>query len=130
AAWPYADKISSIDALKGRRISIDLRLKAFLIQLPYDLLNASSSVPARARSLSQGERGRRKDQDGYDNCSSHGEFTSVNYSLACRSPAHYVQVEAAVRFHSSIAGPERSMQRANPEDVRVRPPESLSFGVP
>jgi hypothetical protein len=51
AAWSYADKISSIDALKGRRISIDLRLNAFLIELPYDLLNASSSIRARARSL-------------------------------------------------------------------------------
>jgi hypothetical protein len=52
AAWSYTDKISSVDALKGRRISIDLRLNAFMIQLPYDLLNASSSIPARARSLS------------------------------------------------------------------------------
>jgi len=51
-AWPYADKISSINPLKGHRISIDLRLNAFMIQLPYDLLNASSSIPARARSLS------------------------------------------------------------------------------
>ena len=81
AAWAYADKISSIDALKGRRISIDLRLDAFLIQLPYDPLDACSSIPARARSLSQGDRGRRKDEDGYDNCSSHGEFTFADYSL-------------------------------------------------
>jgi len=52
AAWPYADKISSIDALKGCRIRLDLRLNAFMIQLPYDLLNAFSSIPPRARPLS------------------------------------------------------------------------------
>ena len=40
--------------LKGRRISIDLRLNAFMIQLPNDLLNASSSIRARARSLHPG----------------------------------------------------------------------------
>jgi hypothetical protein len=51
AAWPYADKISSIDALKGRRIRRDLRLNAFMIQLPYELLNAFSSILLRARPL-------------------------------------------------------------------------------
>src|SRR5690242_11541608 len=30
-----------------------------------------------------------------------------------------------MRFHSSIAGPQRSMQWTNSEGVRVRPPESL-----
>jgi hypothetical protein len=39
AAWSYTDKIISIDAVKNERISIDLRLNAFIIQLPYGLLN-------------------------------------------------------------------------------------------
>src|SRR5262249_51556587 len=60
AAWPYADKISSVDALKGRRISTDLRLNAFLIQVPDDLLNVFASILARTGFLSQGDRGRRK----------------------------------------------------------------------
>src|ERR1043166_5261992 len=52
ATWPYADKIGGIDAFKGRRISIDLRPNPFMIQLPYDLFGAFSSIAARARSLS------------------------------------------------------------------------------
>jgi len=48
----YADKISSIDTVKGRHISIDLRLNAFMIQLPYDLLNASSFIRLCLRCLS------------------------------------------------------------------------------
>src|SRR6185369_18030450 len=42
AAWSYADKIISVDAVKGHRISTDLRLNAFIIQLSYGLLNAAS----------------------------------------------------------------------------------------
>jgi hypothetical protein len=38
--------------LKGCHIRLDLRLNAFMIQLPYDLLNAFSSIPLRARPLS------------------------------------------------------------------------------
>src|SRR3954471_24506147 len=31
--WAYADEILSVEAIEGRRISTDLRLNAFLIQL-------------------------------------------------------------------------------------------------
>src|SRR5205814_9697606 len=44
AAWSYADKIISVDAVKGQRISPDLRLNAFMIQLSYGLLNAASLI--------------------------------------------------------------------------------------
>src|SRR5213079_2592556 len=44
AAWPYADKIISVDTVKGHRISTDLRLNAFIIQLPYGLLDAASLI--------------------------------------------------------------------------------------
>jgi hypothetical protein len=33
-AWAYADEILSIEAIEGRRVGTDLRLNAFLIQLP------------------------------------------------------------------------------------------------
>ena len=46
AAWPYADKIISVDTVKGHRISTDLRLNAFTIQLSYGLLNAASLISA------------------------------------------------------------------------------------
>lgn len=75
AAGPYADKISSIDAVQGCRVRLDLRLNAFMIQLPYDLLNAFSSIRALARPLSQSDRGRRKDEGGYDNYTSQGGRT-------------------------------------------------------
>jgi hypothetical protein len=61
---------------------MDLRLNAFLIQLPYDLLNAAGLIPAGARALSEGDRGGRKDKDGDDNCASHGKFTFVRCVLA------------------------------------------------
>jgi len=40
AAWPYADKIISVNAVKRHSSSYDLRLNAFMIDLSYGLLNA------------------------------------------------------------------------------------------
>jgi hypothetical protein len=44
AAWSYADKIVRVDAIKGPGISTDLCLNAFIIQLPYRLLDAASLI--------------------------------------------------------------------------------------
>jgi len=38
-AWPYPDKIVGVDAVKRRRIRVDLRLNAFAIQFPDGLLD-------------------------------------------------------------------------------------------
>src|SRR5262249_9572248 len=78
AAWSYADKIISVDAIKGHHISTDLGLNAFIIQLPNGLLDAASLISACALLLPEGDRGCCKAQDGYDECSSHGEFSFNN----------------------------------------------------
>src|SRR5207248_7787864 len=64
AAWSYADKIIRVDAIKGHRISTDLRLNAFVIQLSYRLLDASSLISACALLLPYGNRSCCQDQDG------------------------------------------------------------------
>src|SRR5436309_1857849 len=76
AAWSYADKIISIDAIKGHRISTDLRLNAFIIQLSYGF-NAALLISACALLLSRGDRDCRKGQAGYNECSSHKNSPSV-----------------------------------------------------
>src|ERR1051325_2504627 len=78
AAWSYADKIISVDTVKGHRISIDLRLNAFIIQLSYRLLDAASLICACARRLPSGDEGRCTGQDGCNECSSHEEFSFSN----------------------------------------------------
>src|SRR5689334_19940011 len=52
ATWPYADKIISVDTIKSQRIGMDLRLNAFIIQLPYALLDTASFIFACALLLS------------------------------------------------------------------------------
>jgi hypothetical protein len=46
AAWSYADKIIRVDTIKGDCISTDLRLNAFIIQLPYGSLDAACLISA------------------------------------------------------------------------------------
>jgi hypothetical protein len=46
-----------------------------MIQLPDDLLNASSLISPRTLLLRQGDRGCRKEQDRHKECLSHGEFS-------------------------------------------------------
>ena len=47
------------------------------IQLPDGLLDAPSLTCPRALLLPQGDRDCCKEQDGYNECSSHGEFSST-----------------------------------------------------
>jgi hypothetical protein len=48
AAWSYTDKIISVDPIKGYRVTIDLRLNALFVHLPYSLLNAACFLGVRA----------------------------------------------------------------------------------
>src|SRR5436190_2265200 len=75
ATWPYAYEISSIDAIKGRRISMNLCLNAFVIQFPNGLLDTCSMTAARALLLPYAHRGHCKDEDSYKECWSHVEFS-------------------------------------------------------
>src|SRR5439155_26783322 len=74
ATWPYAYEISSVDAIKGRRISMNLCLNAFVIQFPDELLDTCSVTAPRALLLPCAHRGHCKDEDSYKECSSHVEF--------------------------------------------------------
>src|SRR5437868_15447844 len=75
ATWPYAYEISSVDAIKGRRISMNLYLNAFVIQFPDGLLDTCSVTAARALLLPFAHRSHCKDEDSYKECSSHVEFS-------------------------------------------------------
>src|SRR5213592_3730718 len=75
ATWPYAYEISSVDAIKGRRISMNLCLNAFVIQFPDDLLDTCLVTAPRALLLPFAHRGHCKDEDSYKECSSHVEFS-------------------------------------------------------
>src|SRR3954469_8375253 len=77
-AWADADKIVSADEVERRRISVDLCLNAFIIQLSYGLLEAASFIFALALLLPWGDRGSCQGQDGYNECSFHREFFFVN----------------------------------------------------
>src|SRR2546429_1271261 len=74
ATWPYAYEISSVDAIKGRRISMNLCLNAFVIQFPNGLLDTCSVTALRALLLPYAHTGHCKDEDSYKECSSHVEF--------------------------------------------------------
>src|SRR2546430_12148742 len=65
AAWPYAYEISRIDAIKGRRISMNLCLNAFVIQFPDDVFDTRSVTAPRALFLPYAHRGHCKDDDSY-----------------------------------------------------------------
>src|SRR5436190_9290919 len=75
ATWPYAYEISSVDAIKGRRISMNLCLNAFVIQFPDGLLDTCSVTAPRALLLPHAHRGHCKDEDNYKECLSHVEFS-------------------------------------------------------
>ena len=62
---PFAYEISSVDAIKGRRISMNLCLNAFVIQFPDGLLDTCSVSAPRALLLPYAHRGHCKDEDGY-----------------------------------------------------------------
>src|SRR5205823_6400404 len=74
ATWPYANEISSVDAIKGRRISMNLCLNAFVIQFPNGLLDVCSVTAPRALLLPFAHRSHCKDEDSYKECWSHVEF--------------------------------------------------------
>ena len=71
---PFAYEISSVDAIKGRRISMNLCLNAFVIQFPDGLLD-TCSVTVRALVLPYAQTGNRKDEDSHKECSCHEEFS-------------------------------------------------------
>src|SRR6476646_9826261 len=71
ATWPYAYEISSVDAIKGRRISMNLCLNAFVIHLPDDLLNTCSVSAPRALLLPCAHRSPCNDENSYKKGSSH-----------------------------------------------------------
>src|SRR5437667_7888935 len=75
ATWPYAYEISSVDAIKGRRISMNLCLNAFVIQFPDDLLDTCLVTAPRALLLPFAHRGDCKDEDSYKEWLSHVEFS-------------------------------------------------------
>src|SRR4029077_7373925 len=75
ATWPYAYEISSVDAIKGRRISMNLCLNAFVIQFPDDLLDTCKVTAPRALLLPFAHTDHCKDEDSYKECSSHVEFS-------------------------------------------------------
>src|SRR5947207_6638179 len=75
ATWPNAYEISSVDAIKGRRISMNLCLNAFVIQFPDGLLDTCSVTAPRALLLPCAHRGHCKDEDSYKECSSHVELS-------------------------------------------------------
>src|SRR6476620_9031089 len=76
ATWPYAYEIRSVDAIKGRRISMNLCLNAFVIQFPDGLLDTCSVTAApRAPLLPYAHRGHCKDEDSDKECSSHLELS-------------------------------------------------------
>src|SRR4029434_9934569 len=74
---PYAYEISSVDAIEGRRISMNLCLNAFVIQFPDGLLDTCLVTAPRALLLPFAHRGHCKDEDSYKECSSLVEF-SIN----------------------------------------------------
>src|SRR5947207_4081320 len=78
ATWPYAYEISSVDAIKGRRISMNLCLNAFVIQFPNGLLDTCSVTAPRALLLPYAHRGHCKDEDSYKECWSHGVLHKPN----------------------------------------------------
>src|SRR5205807_4576665 len=75
ATWPYPYEISSVDAIKRRRISMNLCLDAFVIQFPNGLLNTCSVTALRALLLPYAHRGHCKDEDSYKEYWSHVEFS-------------------------------------------------------
>jgi hypothetical protein len=91
AAWPYTDKILSIDTLRGRHIRIDLRLNALLIHLSYDSLSASSSL--RAGALPQYDCGRDNAYESYINDPSHGDSPLSSFVLL------WILVESGSNLH-------------------------------
>src|ERR1700758_990594 len=77
ATWSYADKIISIDAIKGHRISMNLCLNAFVIEFPDDLLDTCLVTASRALLLPFAHRGHCKEEDSYKECSSHVESSII-----------------------------------------------------
>src|SRR5438067_125372 len=75
ATWPYAYEINSVDAIKGRRVSMNLCLNAFVIQFPNGLLDTCSVTAPRALLLPYAHRGHCKDEDSYKEYWSHVEFS-------------------------------------------------------
>jgi hypothetical protein len=78
ATWPHADKIIRVDAVKGLRISMYLRLNAFLIKSSNGLLNVPSLISLCALRLPESDRRCCKDDDGYHECTSQGEKLLFN----------------------------------------------------
>src|SRR4029434_2348377 len=72
---PYAYEISSVDAIEGRHISMNLCLNAFVIQFPDGLLDTCSITAPRVLLLPYAHRGHCKDEDSYKECWSHVEFS-------------------------------------------------------
>src|SRR5881227_11846 len=62
------------DAIKGRRISMNLCLNAFVIQFSDGLLDTCSVTAARALLLPYAHRRHCKDEGRYKECWSHVEF--------------------------------------------------------
>src|SRR5213592_5136958 len=75
ATWPYPYEISSVDAIKGRRISMNLCLNAFVLQFPNGLLDTCSVTAPRTLPLPYAHRGHCKDEDSYKEYWSHVEFS-------------------------------------------------------
>src|SRR5438128_6279158 len=67
--------MSSVDAIKGRRISMNLCLNAFVIQFPDDLIDTCLVTAPRVLLLPFAYRGHCKDEDSYKEFSSHVEFS-------------------------------------------------------
>jgi len=75
AAWSNANEIISIDAVERRRITTNLGLNAFTIDLSYDLVDATLWGSSRTLFLPETNRGGCKNQNGYDECFSHRELS-------------------------------------------------------
>src|SRR6185437_1691267 len=75
ATWPYAYEISSVDAIKGRRISMNLCLNAFVIQFPDGRLDTWSVTDRRALLLPYAHRRYCKDEHSYKECAYHVKFS-------------------------------------------------------
>src|SRR5213076_1346443 len=85
ATWPYAYEISSVDTIKGRRISMNLCLNAFVIQLPDGLLDTCLVTAARALLLPYAHSGHCNDEDSYKEYWSHVEF-SISLTRSATAP--------------------------------------------
>src|SRR5205807_1851063 len=75
ATWPYAYEISSIDAIKRRRISMNLCLNAFVIEFLDDLLDTRLVTAHRALLLPFAHRGHCKNEGSDKQYWSHLEFS-------------------------------------------------------